>query len=209
MGDLLKVLIVDLGVGNINSVRRVFEHIEVDAEIVKIPEKALNCDKLILPGVGAFDSGMEAIESGGWSDVLNHLAFDRRVPILGICLGMHLLCRGSEEGKRKGLGWIPADVVTFKLQDMNLKVPHMGWCVVAPTQANPLLPMGTDEQRFYHTHRYHAVCDSGANVVGISEYGYPFASAVRNENVYGVQFHPEKSHRYGMKLLRRFSDIEC
>lgn len=203
-----KIAIADFGIGNFKSVKRLFEHIGLEAEIVREPEKIAGCHRLVLPGVGAYDAGMAAIVDGGWKDVLDHLALERKVPILGICLGMQLLCRGSEEGKRSGLGWVPADVVAFKLKGTGLKVPHMGWATITPTQPNLLLPLDEEEQRFYHTHKYHAVCDSPDNVLGTSHYGYDFPSVIRNDNVFGTQFHPEKSHRYGMALLKRFSEIE-
>ena len=203
----MSIAIADFGVGNIKSVHRLFEYIGVDAEIVRDPDRLVDCDRLILPGVGAFDAGMAAIDAGGWRDVLNYLALERRVPVLGICLGMQLLCRGSEEGAQAGLGWVPADVVNFQLQDAGLKVPHMGWAVVTPTQDNPILPLGAEESRFYHTHKYHARCDSDEHVLATSRYGYEFASVIRNGNIFGTQFHPEKSHRYGMALLKRFSEV--
>lgn len=204
----MSIAIANFGIGNIKSVHRLFEHIGVAAEIVCEPDGLLGCSKLILPGVGAFDAGMAAIDGGGWRDVLDHLAQERRVPVLGICLGMQLLCRGSEEGSRAGLGWVPADVVGFQFQTAGLKVPHMGWAVVTPTQENPLLPLGAERTMFYHTHKYHARCDSDENVIATSHYGYDFASVVRNGNIFGTQFHPEKSHRYGMSLLKRFSELE-
>ena len=203
----MSIAIADFGVGNIKSVHRLFEYIGVEAEIVRDPDLLVSCDKLILPGVGAFDAGMAAIEAGGWRDVLNYLALERRVPVLGICLGMQLLCRGSEEGAHAGLGWVPADVVNFQLQDTGLKVPHMGWAVVTPTQDNPILPPGAEKAKFYHTHKYHAQCDSDEHVLATSRYGYDFASVIRNGNIFGTQFHPEKSHRYGMALLKRFSEV--
>ncbi len=205
----MEVAIVDCGIGNIRSVQRIFETIGVDAFVVSQPEVAVPCRRLILPGVGAFDAGMKAIHERGWFAMLNHLAFERRVPILGICLGMQLLCRRSEEGVLPGLGWVAADVVAFNPDQHNIKIPHMGWNVVRATQDNPLLPMGQEAQRFYHVHKYHAVCDSDESVLGVTHYGYDFATVIQQANVYGVQFHPEKSHKFGMNLLRRFMQIEC
>ena len=186
-----------------------FEAIGADASVVSEPEAANQCKRLVLPGVGAFDAGMKAIHERGWFEMLNHLAFERRVPLLGICLGMQLLCRRSDEGVLPGLGWIAADVLAFRREQHNIKIPHMGWNVVRATQDNPLIPMGLEEQRFYHVHKYHAVCDSDESVLGFTHYGYDFATVIRRANIYGVQFHPEKSHKFGMNLLRRFAKIEC
>lgn len=205
----MEVAIVDCGIGNIRSVQRMFEVIGADASVVSEPEAANPCKRLVLPGVGAFDAGMKALHERGWFEMLNHLAFERRVPLLGICLGMQLLCRRSDEGVLPGLGWIAADVVAFKREQHNIKIPHMGWNVVRATQDNPLIPIRLEEQRFYHVHKYHAVCDSDESVLGVTHYGYGFATMIRRANIYGVQFHPEKSHKFGMNLLRRFTQIEC
>lgn len=205
----MEVAIVDCGIGNIRSVQRMFQAIGTDAVVVSIPDEAASCKRLVLPGVGAFDAGMKAIHERGWFEVLNELAFGRRVPLLAICLGMQLLCRRSDEGVLPGLGWIAADVLAFRREQRSIKIPHMGWSVVRPMQDNPLIPTGLDEQRFYHVHKYHAICDSDESVLGVAHYGYDFATVIRRDNIYGVQFHPEKSHKFGMNLLRRFTEIEC
>jgi glutamine amidotransferase len=205
----MEVAIVDCGIGNIRSVQRMFEAIGVEAVVVSKPEDAVSCVRLVIPGVGAFDAGMEAIHERGWFEMLNHLAFKRRVPVLGICLGMQLLCRRSDEGLLPGLGWIAADVLAFRREQLGIKIPHMGWNVVKAMQDNPLIPLGLEEQRFYHVHKYHAVCDSDESVLGMTHYGYDFATVIHRDNIYGVQFHPEKSHKFGMNLLRRFTQITC
>jgi imidazole glycerol-phosphate synthase subunit HisH len=205
----MEIAIVDCGIGNIRSVHRMFEAIGVDASVVSKPEDALSCQRLVLPGVGAFDAGMRAIHERGWHEMLNHLALSRRVPLLGICLGMQLLCRRSDEGLLPGLGWIAADVIAFQRSQLNLKIPHMGWNNIRTTQDNQLIPIDIEEQRFYHVHKYHVVCDSDASVLGVTHYGYDFATIIHRANIYGVQFHPEKSHKFGMNLLRRFSQIKC
>ncbi len=127
----VKVAIVDCGIGNIRSVQRMFEAIGADASVVSNPEDAASCSRLVLPGVGAFDAGMNAIHERGWFLMLNHLAFERKVPLLGICLGMQLLCRRSDEGVLPGLGWIEADVVSFRRNVVDIKIPHMGWNAVS------------------------------------------------------------------------------
>lgn len=206
----MDLAIVDCGIGNIRSVQRMFEAVGGSAEVIADPSAAMHCDRLVLPGVGAFDAGMEALNKNGWCDVLNHIALERRVPLLGICLGMQLLCRRSEEGSLPGLGWIDADVVSFNSSILkNLKIPHMGWNTVRPVQENPLIPMGQIEQRFYHVHKYHATCDKSESVLATAHYGIDFTTAVSHRNIFGVQFHPEKSHRFGMALMRRFLEIPC
>jgi imidazole glycerol-phosphate synthase subunit HisH len=205
----MEIAIVDCGIGNIRSVHRMFEAIGAEAVVVSKPEDAAACQRLVLPGVGAFDAGMKAIHAGGWYEMLNHLALVRRVPILGICLGMQLLCRRSDEGLLPGLGWIAADVLAFNREQHNIKIPHMGWNVVKTTRDNQLVPIGLEEQRFYHVHKYHAVCDSDESVLGVTQYGYEFATIIHQANIYGVQFHPEKSHTFGMNLLKRFNQLKC
>jgi glutamine amidotransferase len=145
----------------------------------------------------------------GWREVLDKVAQERRAPVLGICLGMQLLCRKSEEGQASGLGWIAADVKRLDTGgDPRLKLPHMGWADVQAVRANPLIPEN-EEQRFYHDHGFRAVCDELADVIATANYGTEFTTAVGHGNILGVQFHPEKSHRFGMALLRRFASLPC
>ena len=205
----MDVTIVDCGIGNVKSVLRMFEWVDATAEIVSDPFEAAKCSRLVLPGVGAFDAGMAALNRG-WRHALDHVALERKAPVLGICLGMQLLCRRSEEGQASGLGWIEADVKRMDTGgDPRLKIPHMGWSVVTPEQANPLIPSDEGEQRFYHVHSYRAVCDDPQDVIGTVSYGTQFTTAVRHGNIFGVQFHPEKSHRFGMALMRRFAALPC
>jgi glutamine amidotransferase len=203
------VTIVDCGIGNAKSVLRMFEAVEAEAELVSDPKSAAAARRLVLPGVGAFDAGMAALNNG-WREVLDKLALERRIPMLGICLGMQLLCRRSEEGASEGLGWIAADVKRLDTGgDARLKVPHMGWAEVEPVRANALIPSDEGPQRFYHVHSYRAVCDQQADEMARVLYGTPFTTAVQRDNIYGVQFHPEKSHRFGMGLMRRFASLPC
>ena len=204
------VTIVDCGIGNIRSVQRMCQAADASAEIVSDPAAIADARRVILPGVGAFDAGMGALGEGGWIEPLNRLALERKVPMLGICLGMQLLCRRSEEGVKPGLGWIEADVVRLDTGgDPKLKIPHMGWSITRPAKPNPLLPEGEGEQRFYYVHKYRAVCDRREDVLATATYGTEFTSAVHRDNIYGVQFHPEKSHRFGMALLGRFLRLPC
>ena len=202
------VTIVDAGIGNVKSVLRMLEYVDATAEIASDPADATDCRRLVLPGVGAFDAGMAALDRG-WREVLDKVALERRVPVLGICLGMQLLCRGSDEGSASGLGWIAADVRRLDTGgNARLKLPHMGWADVTAARPNPLIAQG-EEQRFYHDHAYRAVCDDPADVIATAEYGAEFTTAVEHGNILGVQFHPEKSHRFGMALMRRFASLPC
>jgi len=204
----MDVTIIDCGIGNIKSVQRMFEAADGEAEIIDDPAGLKDARKIALPGVGAFDAGMGSLAEGGWIEPLNAAVRDRKVPAIGICLGMQLLCRRSEEGVKPGLGWIDADVVKIDLGgDEKLKLPHMGWSVVTPARDNPLIPTDEGEQRFYHVHKFRAVCDRDEDVLATAEYGTRFVTAVHHDNVWGVQFHPEKSHRFGLSLMRRFLAI--
>ncbi|SMF62186.1 imidazole glycerol phosphate synthase subunit HisH [Allosphingosinicella indica] len=205
----MDVTIVDCGIGNIKSVERMFQAADATAEIVSDPASLKDCRRLALPGVGAFDAGMAALNDG-WRAALDQVALERRIPVLGICLGMQLLCRGSEEGEAAGLGWIAGDVVTLDLGgNAALRLPHMGWSVVTPARNNPLIPSDAGEQRFYHVHKYRAVCDREEDVLATTEYGTRFVTAVQRDNIFGVQFHPEKSHRFGLQLMRNFLALPC
>ena len=203
----MSIVMPDLSIGNFASVRRMVQKVGGTAVLAASPEELRAADKIILAGVGAFDNGMEAIERGGWADALHEAALVRRVPVLGICLGMQLMCNHSEEGRRPGLGWIDASVRRFVPQDDTLKVPHMGWNVVTITRENPLLSATGDEQRFYFVHSYYAVNERREDVIAIAHHGVSFTAMLGRDNLFGVQFHPEKSHRYGMSLMQRFVQL--
>jgi glutamine amidotransferase len=185
-----------------------FEHIGVDAAVAADPAEAAGALRFVLPGVGAFDAGMAGLDRGGWREPLDALRA-KGIPIIGICLGMQLLCRGSEEGQAAGLGWIAADVRRIDTGgDPRLKLPHMGWAEVVATRDNPLIEKEVPPPRFYHVHKYRVVCDDPADVLATAQYGRPFVTAIEHGKVYGVQFHPEKSHRFGMDLLKRFASLQ-
>ncbi len=202
------IVVVDVGIGNLGSIINMFRKIGVEACISsKVPdiEKA---DKLILPGVGSFNVGMRNIHGSGLVDVLHRRVIDEKVPMLGICLGMQMFGKTSMEGELQGLGWIDAHSIKFRFDSLNyhrLRVPHMGWNTVKIVRDNALFKnMGT-EPRFYFLHSYHLVCADPADVLTVTNYGYDFVSSIRRENIYGTQFHPEKSHRFGMTLLKNFA----
>ena len=196
--------IIDYGLGNLGSIYNMLHVIGEDSIISDNPQKLHECDRLILPGVGSFDAGMKNLEEKSLINCLKKEVSEGK-SILGICLGMQLLGRKSEEGSSLGLGFIPFDTVKFSFdKTLKLKIPHMGWDIVTFTQENKLLSEIDGRQRYYFVHSYHAKCDSERNVLMRCEYGYEFAASVVNENVYGVQFHPEKSHDFGMRLLKNF-----
>lgn len=200
--------VVDAGLGNIKSIKRMVEHIGGSADIISDPAALAGAEAIVLPGVGAFDYGMSLLHDGGWIAPLNEAALGRHVPVLGICLGMQLMCRGSEEGVRPGLGWIAADVKRIDTGgDPRLKVPHIGWTATIAEKSGDILPADEAELRYYYVHSYRAVCDDPADVLCSADHGARFTSGFVRENLRGVQFHPEKSHRFGMDLLRRWLGI--
>lgn len=200
------IAIVDYGLGNLGSIANMLKVIGEKSVITSDPAKLQNADKLILPGVGAFDAGMTQLSERGLISVLREETLKKGKPILGICLGMQLLGRKSEEGTLPGLGLIPFDNIRFRIDPVSgLKVPHMGWDVVRFERENPLLDGIEGTQRYYFVHSYHAVCDDPKNSLMTCDYGYEFVAAVVKDNILGVQFHPEKSHNFGMKLLENFA----
>jgi glutamine amidotransferase len=198
------IVIPALPLGNFASILRVIDKCGGYAELIDSPISLRKADKIILAGVGAFDYGMTSINSI-WREELENAVLVRRIPILGICLGMQLMCKSSEEGHLPGLGWIDAKVRRFSWSsDFNLKLPHMGWNTVKIVKSNSLLEIGNDEQRFYFVHSYHVICNNPRDVLATAHYGYDFTAAINHENIFGVQFHPEKSHRFGIQLVSNF-----
>ena len=188
------VAIINYGLGNLGSIANMLKVIGEKSVITSDPEKIKNADRIILPGVGAFDAGMSKLNESGLVDLIKEEAKNGK-PILGICLGMQLLGNASEEGELPGLGLIDFECKKFNIPaEMNLKVPHMGWDIVEFKKDVPLLAGIEGRQRYYFVHTYHAVCKNPEDVMMTCDYGYEFACAVNAGNVYGVQFHPEKSH---------------
>jgi len=200
------IVIVDIGMGNLGSILNMLRKIKIEAKISSRPEEIAGSDKLILPGVGAFDNAMQALHSRGLTSVLNKKVLEEKTPILGICLGMQMFCKGSEEGKLDGLGWIDAETVRFRISSNGLKVPHMGWNTIQ-VKGDPGIFKGIEEPRFYFVHSYHLVCRDERDALATTHYEYDFASAVHRENIWGTQFHPEKSHKYGMKVFSNFVEM--
>lgn len=199
-------VIINYGMGNLGSIKNMLKKIGHDSVISSDPEVIEQARKLILPGVGAFDNGMTNLKNYGIIDVLNDSVLKRKTPVLGICLGMQLISKSSEEGTLPGLGWIDAKTVRFQLTE--LKVPHMGWNVVNIKKEYPLFTgMTGQENRFYFVHSYHVVCENPEDVLTSTYYGIEFTSAIQHDNIYATQYHPEKSHKFGMRLLKNFMEL--
>jgi len=203
------ITIVDYGVGNIQALLNIYDHLGIDAQASCEPQVIAEAQSLLLPGVGAFDKAMCALNDRCLIPALEHAVHKRCVPILGICLGMQLLARSSTEGKLSGLGWIAADVKRIEVvHDSGLKVPHMGWRDICPTRTSTLLS-AKEVEKYYFVHSYHVVCDDQNDVIATVDYGIKLCCAINRKNIWGVQFHPEKSHAYGMRLLKAFSELNC
>ncbi len=201
------ITIVDYGMGNLGSIQNMLRKIGVGTRITADPAEIRIAEKLIIPGVGAFDAGMRNLREIGLLEALTECATGRRIPVLGICLGMQLMTRSSEEGNAPGLGWINADTKRFDLSAFgSLKVPHMGWRSVEVVRGSPLLDDLRDEWRFYFVHSYHVQCVDRQDVLLRARYGIDFDAAIQHENLLGVQFHPEKSHKFGLQLLKNFAE---
>lgn len=205
------ILIVDIGLCNVGSVRNMLRRIGVLAEIVERPGDLAAGDAVILPGVGHFAEGMRRMTETGFSDAVREAALIKRKPVLGICLGMQMLGRSSEEGDIEGLGLLPAHFKRFTAERMGerLPVPHMGWNTLKARKSSPLLKDMPAESRFYFVHSYYAETEDPAIDIATSEYGLEFVSAYSRNNVMGVQFHPEKSHKFGMQLFRNFAAMQA
>ncbi len=203
------ITIIDYDAGNLKSVQNMLRSIGVDSKIASTAGDLQNAAKLILPGVGHFDFGMKNLTERGMIDVLNEKVLEQKIPILGICLGAQLLTRGSDEGKLPGLGWVAADTCCFDVArlDDSLRVPHMGWADTQFKSASPLFDGFDETPRFYYVHSYHIVCDDDSVELCHATHGYRFVAGVVHGNIAGVQFHPEKSHSFGKKLLASFAQV--
>lgn len=199
------ITVVDYDIGNLSAVANMFKRIGAECEITSDAEKIRNATKLVLPGNGAFDACMRALHQTGLIPVLEEKVLQGLTPLLGICVGAQMLGRGSEEGIEKGLGWLDMIVKRFP-STLNLKIPHMGWTEVERIRPEDPLVSGLDDRpRFYFVHSYYMEPEDSQYVLLSAHYGIDFAAAVRSGNIVGVQFHPEKSHRYGKQLLEQFS----
>jgi glutamine amidotransferase len=200
------IVVVDSGMGNLGSILNMLKKIGIEARLSADAADVGRAEKLILPGIGAFDVGMRSLAGRGLIEPLNERVLAARVPVLGICLGMQLLAMTSEEGQLPGLGWLRAETRRFRFNGGEpLRVPHMGWNAVRATGRHALFEGLEDEPRFYFVHSYHLACHDIDDVAGVTHYGYDFPAAVARGNIMGTQFHPEKSHRFGMQLLKNFA----
>ncbi|NCD10703.1 MAG: imidazole glycerol phosphate synthase subunit HisH, partial [Negativicutes bacterium] len=198
---------IDYGLGNIRAFSNVYKRLNIAHCIIASASDFGEVTKLILPGVGAFDHAMESFIQSGLRDAVDECVLEKGMPVLGICVGMQIMARSSEEGSSAGLGWIDADVKRLDVSLLQHKthLPHMGWNTITPRGESSLLAMLDDERRFYFLHSYYFSCDHEENILAEAEYGMKFTCAVQAENVYGVQFHPEKSHGNGIQVLKNFA----
>lgn len=202
------VTIIDYGLGNLASIQNMIKKIGGNAVISSTAEEINNAQKLILPGVGHFEKGMENLHKSGLISTLNNLALEKKIPVLGICLGMQLMTSKSEEGNVHGLNWVEANTIKFKINSPEFKIPHMGWNNVSFKKNESIAENLYKEARFYFVHSYHVHCFNLEEVLGTTVYEVPFHSAIIKNNIIGVQFHPEKSHKFGMQLLKNFLKIK-
>lgn len=202
------IVIIDYGIGNLASVLNMFKKIGVrDVKISGNKDDIANATKLLLPGVGAFDTGMKNLEESGLIQVLNKKVLEEKTPILGICLGMQLLTKRSDEGVKQGLGWIDAETVKFNPNpSLKLKIPHMGWNYIDVKRENKLIDK-EGKKRFYFVHSYYVKCLDPEQSLATSNFGEDFTCSVNKGNIYGTQFHPEKSLKFGMKVLENFAKL--
>lgn len=202
------ITIIDYKTGNLGSIQNILRRIGEDSIITSDKNEVARASKIILPGVGAFDTGMRNLAGLDLIDILNRKVTEEKVPVLGICLGMQLMSKGSEEGTLPGLGWINAETVRFRFEDtIEYKIPHMGWNFVSQSKKSRLFDNMFPDARFYFVHAYYFRADQPEDILTATTYEIEFTSAIERENILGVQFHPEKSHKFGMKLLKNFVDF--
>ena len=199
------VVVVDYGMGNVGSIVNMLKKIGTEATVSREPDVIAKASRLILPGVGAFDSAMKRIREFGLREVLDQKARIEKTPIIGLCLGMQLLTEGSEEGSEPGLGWVPGHTLKFDGRAYpDIRIPHMGWNTTHRVRTDELTSDFASDPRFYFVHSYYVKCDDPADVVLTARHGVEFHAALHRDNIFGVQFHPEKSHHFGMTLLTGF-----
>lgn len=203
------ITIIDYGLGNVLAFSNVYKRLNIPAAVGKSASDLQGATKLILPGVGAFDHAMELLQQSGLRETLDELVLSRAVPVLGVCVGMQILAATSEEGQLRGLGWIDGDIRKFDVASFRHRprLPHMGWNDVNPVGPSALFAGLESDARFYFLHSYYFHCARSENVLAQAEYGTTFSCAVHSNNIFGVQFHPEKSHHYGTRLLKNFAEL--
>ncbi len=199
--------IINYGLGNVNAISNIFNRLGIDNLLVDKVEDFKNISKIILPGVGTFDESIKLLESKNFKNILDEYVMVKKIPILGICIGMQIMALKSSEGVKKGFGWVPGEIIKFKrkFNSTKFRLPHMGWNTVN-TKSNPLFK-DISNPEFYFLHSYHYRTDNIDNIIATTNYITKFTSAINKENIYATQFHPEKSHHFGIKLLKNFSEI--
>ncbi|MEN6348207.1 MAG: imidazole glycerol phosphate synthase subunit HisH [Syntrophomonas sp.] len=201
------VTIINYGMGNIGSLENMLNRLGSEVNIAASSSDFDKTSKLILPGVGHFDHAMANLQALDLIDVLNYKVIKEKIPILCICLGAQLIMEKSEEGTKPGLGWVEGKVIRFHFSKENkLRIPHMGWNTVNVKREAPLF-MNIEAPRFYFVHSYHLICTNQDDIMATSVYGYEFVAGVQHDNIYATQFHPEKSHKFGMQLIKNFLEI--
>lgn len=203
------ITIVDYGSGNIEAFKNIYKKLNIGCEVATTPEEILTAKKLVLPGVGAFDETMRILRDSGMVDALNKQVLENKVPVIGICVGMQILSKKSDEGELDGLGWIDAEVKKFDVSKLTQKphLPHMGWNTFQTEKESPILGDLKPAKGFYFLHTYYFSCHNEADILASTVYGDRYTSAVNHENIFGVQFHPEKSHSNGVQLLKNFANL--
>ncbi len=203
------IVVVDYGVGNLGSIVNMLKKAGAKAVSSSDPDVLQQAEKIILPGIGAFDAGMNKLNEHGLVPLLNYLALEKKVPFLGLCLGLQLMTKNSEEGEAQGLGWLDAVTVRFKYEEgqPHLKVPHMGWNTINIRRGHPIFAGLEPDARFYFVHSYFVKSNNPQEVLAKTDYGGSFDSILGRENILGAQFHPEKSHKFGLQLLKNFAEV--
>ena len=203
------ISIVNYGLGNIDAIAHIYKRLRLPVTLASTPDDLCAADKIILPGVGAFDRAMTRLLESGMKDALDEAVLTQRKPVLGICVGMQMMARRSNEGVLQGLGWIDADVKKFDFskETEKTRLPHMGWNDVKPYRSDDLFKSLDSSARFYFLHSYYFSARDQANVLAVTDYNGLYASSVSAGNIFGVQFHPEKSHQWGIQLLKNFAEI--
>lgn len=202
--------IIDYGSGNIQAIATIYKSLNIECQVLNKPKDLKQADKLILPGVGAFDATMQQLIDSGLKDELNKLVLEKKVPILGICVGLQVMGYGSDEGELQGLGWIPGTVKKFNINKIESKpkLPHMGWNTIKDIQNHSLFKGIDNEFGFYFVHSFYFECEKEQNILTTSNYGGEFTSSIYANHIFGTQFHPEKSHGNGVQLFKNFAELE-